>query len=169
MTDQQAAAATGGRTPGRQTIAMSTDEVTEFLALPLTMSLATNGPDGWPHVVAMWYGFLDGNVGFLTYRNAQKYRNIQRDPRVSCLVEDGRTYNELRGVLIRGTVDQVDDVEQRLTLATSITERYQGPLNQVGIESVRSEISKRIALRVAADQVVSWDHRKLVAPPQHEK
>jgi PPOX class probable F420-dependent enzyme len=148
---------------------MTSDEVTELLALPLTMSVATNGPDGWPHVVAMWYGFLDGALGFLTYRNAQKYRNLQRDPRVSCLVEEGSSYDELRGVLIRGSVDQVDDDEQRLILATSITERYQGPLDQAGIESVRTEISKRVALRVAIDQVVSWDHRKLVALAQLEK
>jgi nitroimidazol reductase NimA-like FMN-containing flavoprotein (pyridoxamine 5'-phosphate oxidase superfamily) len=117
----------------------------------------------------MWYGFLDGALGFLTYRNAQKYRNLQRDPRVSCLVEEGSSYDELRGVLIRGSVDHVDDDEQRLILATSITERYQGPLDQAGIESVRTEISKRVALRVAIDQVVSWDHRKLVALAQLEK
>jgi PPOX class probable F420-dependent enzyme len=169
LTDRPVTDRAGASTVGRQAVAMSQEEVTEFLALPLTMSLATNGSDGWPHVVAMWYGFLDGVVGFLTYRNAQKYRNIQRDPRVSCLVEDGRTYDELRGVLIRGRVEQVDDEGQRLVLATSVTERYQGPLDRDGVASVRREISKRIALRVRVNQVVSWDHRKLVTTRQVEK
>jgi PPOX class probable F420-dependent enzyme len=140
---------------------MTDDEVAQFLDLRLTMSLATNGRDGWPHVVAMWYGFIDGAVGFLTFRNAQKYRNIQRDPRVSCLVEDGDTYADLRGVLLRGRAVVVDDDEQRMSWATSVTERYQGPLDRAGIESVRASIAKRVVLRVDVDNVASWDHRKL--------
>ncbi|HSS08732.1 MAG TPA: TIGR03618 family F420-dependent PPOX class oxidoreductase [Acidimicrobiales bacterium] len=145
----------------RRAVAMTDDEVARFLDLRLTMSLATNGRDGWPHVVAMWYGFIDGAVGFLTFRNAQKYRNIQRDPRVSCLVEDGDTYADLRGVLLRGRAVVVDDDEQRMSWATSVTERYQGPLDRAGIESVRASIAKRVVLRVDVDNVASWDHRKL--------
>jgi PPOX class probable F420-dependent enzyme len=145
----------------RLAVAMTDDEVAQFLDLRLTMSLATNGRDGWPHVVAMWYGFIDGAVGFLTFRNAQKYRNIQRDPRVSCLVEDGDTYADLRGVLLRGRAVVVDDDEQRMSWATSVTERYQGPLDRAGIESVRASIAKRVVLRVDVDNVASWDHRKL--------
>jgi PPOX class probable F420-dependent enzyme len=147
----------------RQVVAMTDDEVAELLALPLTMSLATNGRDGWPHVVAMWYGLLDGALGFLTFRSAQKYRNIERDPRVSCLVEDGNSYGELRGVLVRGTALVVDDDEQRLRLATNVTERYQGPLDRAGIESVRASIAKRVVLRVDVHAVASWDHRKLAS------
>jgi len=149
----------------RQTVAMTDAEVEDFLALRHTMSVATNGPNGWPHVVAMWYGFLDGAPGFLTYRDAQKYRNIQRDPRVSCLVEDGDRYDNLRGVMLRGRAEVVTDDEKRLILATNITARYQGPLDQAGIESVRASIGKRVALRIEVHDVATWDHRKLVAGP----
>jgi hypothetical protein len=84
-----------------------------------------------------------------------------RDPRVSCLVEDGGTYEQLRGVLLRGRAEVVDNDDQRLILATNITERYQGPLDEAGIASVRASIAKRVALRVDVGEVVSWDHRKL--------
>src|SRR5262245_15937474 len=99
---------------------MSDAEVDDFLHLPHPMALATNGPDGRPHVVAMWYGFLDGVVGFMTYRRSQKLRNLERDPRVSCLVEDGSSYDVLRGVLVRGRARRVDDQQQRVTLAANV-------------------------------------------------
>jgi PPOX class probable F420-dependent enzyme len=146
----------------RDAVAMTEDEVADFLGLRLTMSVATNGPDGWPHVVAMWYGFVAGTPGFLTYRGAQKVRNIERDPRVSCLVEDGDRYDHLRGVMLRGRAEVIEDEDERLSLATSITSRYQGPLDEAGIETVRMSIEKRVALRVDVREVASWDHRKLV-------
>ncbi len=147
----------------RLAVAMTEEEVAGFLALRHTMSLATNGADGWPHVVAMWYGFLGDAPGFLTYRSAQKYRNIERDPRVGCLVEDGDRYDNLRGVMLRGRAEVVEDEDERVILATNITSRYQGPLDQAGIEAVRVSIAKRVAIRVRVEDVASWDHRKLVA------
>jgi PPOX class probable F420-dependent enzyme len=147
----------------RQAVAMTEKEVAAFLALRLTMSLATNGAGGWPHLVAMWYGFVGGAPGFLTYRGAQKLRNIERDPRVSCLVEDGDRYDNLRGVMLRGRAEVIADEDERLSLATNITARYQGPLDQAGIETVRASIRKRVAVRIQVQDVASWDHRKLVA------
>jgi PPOX class probable F420-dependent enzyme len=147
----------------RQLVAMTEEEVAAFLGLRLTMSLATNGADGWPHVVAMWYGFLDGAPGFLTYRSAQKYRNIQRDPRVGCLVEDGDRYDNLRGVMLRGRAEVVEDEDERLSLATNIVARYQGPLDPAGVDGVRASIAKRLAVRIQVQDVASWDHGKLVA------
>jgi PPOX class probable F420-dependent enzyme len=142
---------------------MSQAEVHDFLHLPHTMALATNGPDGWPHVVAMWYGFLDGTLGFTTYRRSQKLRNLERDSRVSCLIEDGGSYDVLRGVLVRGRARCVDDEEQRVTLAADVTERYQGPLDEAGHRAMRAAIAKRVVFVVDVDDVVSWDHRKLTA------
>jgi PPOX class probable F420-dependent enzyme len=146
----------------RSGVAMTDEEVAGFLALRLTMSLATNGADGWPHVVAMWYGFAGGAPGFLTYRNAQKFRNIERDPRISCLVEDGDRYDNLRGVMLRGRAEVIEDQDERLSLATNITARYQGPLDQAGVETVRASITKRVAVRIQVQDVATWDHRKLV-------
>jgi general stress protein 26 len=110
----------------------------------------------------MWYGFVGGLPGFLTYRDAQKFHNIERDPRVSCLVEDGDRYDHLRGVMLRGRAEVIENDDERLTLATNITARYQGPLDQAGIATVRASITKRVAVRIQVQDVATWDHRKLV-------
>jgi PPOX class probable F420-dependent enzyme len=146
---------------GRSAVALSDREVRDFLHRPHTMALATNGPDGWPHVVAMWYGFLDGALGFMTYRRSQKLRNLERDPRVSCLVEDGASYDVLRGVLLRGRAHRIDAEDERVALAADVTERYQGPLDDAGRRAMQAAIAKRVVFVVEVDDVVSWDHRKL--------
>src|SRR5437763_14245626 len=90
----------------RDRIKMSSEEVDVFLHERHTMSVATIGPDGRPHVVAMWYGFRDGQPAFETYRKSQQVKNLQRDPRITCLIEAGDRYDQPRaGELVgRGTV-----------------------------------------------------------------
>ena len=150
-------------TVARQSVAMSPAEIDELLHGRHTMALATIGRGGRPHLVALWYGFLDGDPAFLTYRGSQKYRNLERDPRVTCLVEDGDIYDELRGVQLLGRAEVVADEPGRLEVAYSVTERYQGPLDDEGRAQVREGIRKRIAFRIRVDEVVSWDHSKLAA------
>src|SRR5947199_8271332 len=103
----------------RALIKMAPEEVDAFLHERHTMSVATIGPDGRPHVVAMWYGFLDGKPAFETYRKSQKVKNLERDPRMTCLVEDGDSYEKLRGVelIARGTI--IDESEALRTIARS--------------------------------------------------
>ncbi len=93
----------------RDQVAMTDDEAIELLAVGRKVQLATNGPDGYPHLVTMYYVLIDGLITFWTYRKSQKALNLERDPRISCLVEDGEEYFDLRGVLVQGTVRRIED------------------------------------------------------------
>ena len=73
----------------RDLIKMTPDEVDAFLHETHTMNVATIGRDGTPHLVAMWYGFLGDAPAFWTFGKSQKIKNLERDPRITCLVEDG--------------------------------------------------------------------------------
>src|SRR5438477_9978488 len=107
----------------RDRIKMSAEEVDAFLHERHTMSVATIGPDGQPHVVAMRYGFLDGKPAFETYRKSQKVKNLERNPRMTCLIEDGDRYDQLRGGELVGTGTVVDDKDALRTIARSRLER----------------------------------------------
>jgi PPOX class probable F420-dependent enzyme len=146
----------------RAAVAMAPAEVEEFLRGRHTMALATTAPNGRPHLVAMWYGFVAGSPGFLTYRGSQKYKNLLRDPLVTCLVEDGEAYDELRGVQLLGRTEVLEDEDRRLELAYSVTERYQGALDDAARAAVRAHLPKRLAIRIEVEDVVSWDHSRLV-------
>ena len=144
----------------RSAVAMTEEEVQDFLRRPHTMALATISPGGRPHLAAMWYGFVDGALGFLTYRRSQKHRNIERDPRVTCMFEDGsRSYDNLRGVQLTGWARPVagDPMEH---LALDIVERYQGPLDDGGRETVKAGLQKRLGFVIEVTGTASWDHAK---------
>ena len=88
---------------------MSEDEIADFVVKSRTGTLATIGSDGQPHLTAMWYGVVDGEIWLETKAKSQKAVNVTRDPRVSFLIEDGETYDTLRGVSFEGIAEIVDD------------------------------------------------------------
>ena len=144
----------------RDQIRMTDDEVQSFLQERQVMNVASLQKDGRPHLVAMWYGFLDGKPAFWTYGRSQKIVNLRRDPRITCLVEDGDAYEELRGVELVGTATLIED-ERRFEIGRSVMERYTGPLTADVDPIVQSVGAKRAGVVIEVESVVSWDHRKL--------
>ena len=146
----------------REQIQMSPAEVRAFLAEQRTIAVATLGPDGYPHVVAMWYALVEGDIAFWTYAKAQKAVNLRRDPRLTCLVEAGDSYSELRGVQVKGTAELVEDAEAVYRLGVTIYERYHGAPLPADVErKVAEQAPKRLGVYVRPMKIVSWDHRKL--------
>jgi PPOX class probable F420-dependent enzyme len=148
----------------RAQITMSESETATFLERSRIANLATIGRDGRPHLVAMWYALIDGDVWFETKSKSQKAVNLRRDSRVTILVEDGLTYDTLRGVSIEGRAEIVDDPASIRRVGISVWERYTGPYSDDVAPLVDQMMNKRIAVRIAVDRVRSWDHRKLGLP-----
>lgn len=146
---------------------MSDDEVAAFLAASRKVQLGTINNDGTPHLVPMFFALVDGRIAFWTYAKAQKSRNIERDPRVTCLVEAGEDYAELRGVMLYGTAERVDDPTEILKIGTAVVKRMTGLEDVTPLRDyIEHTARKRVAYLVRATRVVSWDHRKLSAPAQ---
>ena len=146
----------------RDLIKMTDDEVDEFLHGRHTMNVATIGKDGRPHLVAMWYGFTpDGALAWWTYGKSQKVLNLQRDPRITCLVETGDSYDKLRGVEIVGTGVILEDREDVMAVGRSVFERYTGPWSDAAEGGVAQMGAKRVAVKIEVEKMVTWDHTKL--------
>lgn len=148
----------------RDEIRMSEDEVRAFLEAQRTLVLCSNGKEGVPHPMPMWYALEpDGAVRMTTYAKSQKVRNLERDPRVALLAEDGESYAELRGVVLYGRVGLEADPERVLETLERVALRHGGGGGDRDAlrEGLRRQARKRVALRVAPERVVSWDHRKL--------
>jgi PPOX class probable F420-dependent enzyme len=146
----------------RRQIALTPEEQRRYLEESLTVILTTLDRWGYPHAVAMWYVVdPDGTVVMTTYARSQKAVNVRRDPRCALLVEDGRAYEELRGLLIRGRASVEADVERTL----DVLERIHAKHNQLDLPGLRDALAaqaqKRVVIRVRPERVSSWDHRKL--------
>jgi len=149
----------------RSQIEMSDAEVAAFVAGSRTCTMATIGPDGTPHLVAMWFAVIDGQVWFETKAKSQKAVNLRRDPRITVLMEDGLTYDSLRGVSLEGRTEIIDDQEQLFQVGVSVWERYTGPYTDDCRPLVEMMVQKRVAVRVDVDRTRSWDHTKLGLDP----
>jgi PPOX class probable F420-dependent enzyme len=149
----------------RSKIVMSDDEIVDFIDHSRTATMATVGPNGRPHLIAMWYAVLDGEVWFETKAKSQKAVNLRRDPTITVMIEDGKTYDTLRGVSIDGQAEIVDsDPELLLRVGISVWERYTGPYGEDMKPFVEQMMNNRIAVRVVPTRLRSWDHRKLGMP-----
>lgn len=144
---------------------MTDSEIEEFLHRSRVANLATLGPTGTPHLVAMWYAVLDGEIWFETKAKSQKVVNLRRDDRVTVLVEAGDTYDQLRGVSIEGRAEIVDDHDRLFEVCRHVWERYTAPYTDDARPAVEMMMNKRVAVRVVPSRIRSWDHRKLGMPP----
>jgi PPOX class probable F420-dependent enzyme len=152
----------GGGVKQRNQVAMSDDEVAAFLAERHTLSIATLNRDGSIHMVAMWYGFLEGAIAFTSKAKAQKVVNLRRNPAITVMAEEGAAYDELVGVSIQGTAEIVEDPERMHAAGVSVFERHTGPYDETrNRKHVEALLHKRVVIKVVPDKVVSWDHRKL--------
>jgi PPOX class probable F420-dependent enzyme len=148
----------------RAQIEMTDAEVAAFLDEQRVMVCATHGPDGWPHLMPLWYVVRDGTMWGWTYAKSQKARNMERDPRVTLEVEDGERYDQLRGVMLRCEVRLHRDPEVIEGIGLALVDRYSGtgpefdPLRDM----FRGQVPKRVGLEfVEAGRRASWDHGKL--------
>ncbi|GLW62120.1 hypothetical protein Arub01_03640 [Actinomadura rubrobrunea] len=152
----------------REQIKMTPEEVADFLAASFKVQVATIGPKGEPHLVTMFYALLDGKIAFTTYRKSQKVQNLRRNPTMTCLVEDGVEYGELRGAVLYGTGRIVEDPDVRLRVGAAVGARMAGlpvpepgrPLDAEFAAGLERSLAKRVVVVMEPDRVVSWDHRK---------
>ena len=93
----------------RQQIQLTPEEQVAFLRQHHKAAFATIDRDGFPHVVGMNYVVKDGAFYMTSYGKAQKVLNVRRNPKVGLMVETGDSYAELRGVMVRGHCEIIED------------------------------------------------------------
>jgi PPOX class probable F420-dependent enzyme len=152
----------------RDRVTMTPDEVAAMLAGCRKVQLATINPDGMPHLVTMYYTLIDGKIAFWTYRTSQKALNLARDPRISCLVETGDQYFDLKGVQVQGVVETIEDPDAVLEIGRSIADVMGSGVAADATDALRDYVAnaarKRFGYIVEPRRIISWDHAKLLAP-----
>lgn len=114
--------------------AMTSEEMRQFLSLPLVGVLTTIKPDGSPHAAPIWYEYADGKFYLWTGASSVKVRNIRSNPKAAlCIATHEEPY---RYVVAEGTcVVSRSEVPSR---CYSITKRYYGEAR--GSEYVRADL-----------------------------
>lgn len=152
----------------RKDITMSPEEIQAFLESCHTLQVATNGPDGRPHLAPMWYVMEEGKVVFRSFSKSQKMVNLLRDPGLTVLAERGLAYAELQGVMIRGDARLIDDPSYVLQIYGRLAAKYPMvgdkpvELDPAALEEAfGGHATKNTAVIVEPHRIASWDHTKL--------
>jgi PPOX class probable F420-dependent enzyme len=148
----------------RVEIQMTAEEISAFLDEQRVVVCATNGRDGWPHLMPLWYVVRDGVLWAWTYGKSQKVRNLERDERATLVLETGHEYGELRGVMVRARCRIHRDLDTVRGVGEDLAVRYGGEDGGAGPdarEAFARQAPKRVALEFVAESTATWDHRKL--------
>lgn len=149
----------------RNLIEMTDDERNAYVENAHTLIIVSNGNNGYPHPMPMWFA-VDDDGSFLctTFRKSQKVLNWRRDSKASLLIESGEEYSDLRGVVIYADTEIVDDLDEVVDALVKINSKGRS-LNEDQLNKLKSSVSttanKRIVLKFRPNKYVSWDHTKL--------
>jgi len=147
----------------RSQITMSAEEQHAYIESEKVLNVATIGPSGHPHLVAMWYAHVGSELTFWTFAKSQKIVNLRRDPKMTGLIESGESYNELKGIELVGTGEIVDDYERVLAIGKAVAVRYNGEaaLSDAALPFIEAQAHKRLGVIFRIERTVTWDHTKL--------
>jgi PPOX class probable F420-dependent enzyme len=146
----------------REAMQMTAVEQATFIAGQKSLQVATINRDGTPHLSTLWFAVVEGDIVFETYTKSQKIKNLERDARIACLLEDGLQYESLRGIQINGNAELHTDQDQVHAMALRVMARNNPELApELLAEGAIRMAAKRTAVVVKPDKVTSWDHTKL--------
>ena len=148
----------------RELIAMTPDEVREYLLTQQRIILISNGANGFPHPAPMNFGLDEqGRVLMLTFAKSQKVKNLERDPRATLLVESGRVYQELKSVILYCRTEIIHPGPAFDEARGSFTKKTQTRTAQTPemLQQIDESMKKRVCLRFTPERTISWDHAKL--------
>lgn len=144
-------------------IAMTSEERDAFLGQTRTCRVATVGADGSPHNTALWF-LWDGTYFWMqSITRAQRWADLQRDPRVAIVIDSGVDYFELQGVEILGSVEFVGEQpragEPNAELDAMEPQFFAKYFNTTDV----FHDGKHAWMRVKPTKISSWDFRKLAS------
>ena len=134
---------------------LSRQEAHDFLdSKPGWIMLSTIGPEGFPHTVPLGYFRLSDEILMGVRTKTRKLSNIQANPKVSLLLESGRTIGDIKGIMIQGMATVHADPEETLHYAREAAKGRGVPESELPTEPRESAAY----IRVVPQRYVSWDY-----------
>ncbi|MSP22832.1 MAG: hypothetical protein EXR66_07460 [Dehalococcoidia bacterium] len=134
---------------------MTTEEIHAYLDNgPRWGRLATVGRDGYPHIVPLGYFRIDDAV-YVNMRG-QRLVNARRNGKICFTIDEGEGMGELKGVVIEGDGEVIDDQARVLELQRENARHKGTPEDKLPTENRGG----RPLLKIAPKKVASWDNSK---------
>ena len=138
---------------------MTPDEVDAFLEEQRTCRVATVGPGG-PHATPLWYAWRDGALWLTSLSRSRRWEDLVADPRIAVVVDAGESYDELRGVELRGRVEVVGEVPRTGEPVPELAAPEQAFADRYSGGTIVRD-GRHAWLRLVPEKITSWDFRKI--------
>lgn len=145
-----------GSTPDKLDISLTPEELEEYLTTQRTTRVATVDADGTPHVIPLWFVWVDGVVFLNSTLGNVTVDNILESGRATAVVDDGDTYDALRGVVVTARAARADDDPRVPQANQAWSDKYMGG-NPVPYGAWKN----RAWFRLDPERIASWDFRKI--------
>ncbi len=134
---------------------LTRQEAHEFLdSKPGWILLSTIGPDGFPHSVPLGYFRLGDEILMGVRSKTKKLSNIRANPKVSLLLESGRTRKDIKGLMIQGTATLHTDPKETLHYAREAAKRRGVPESELPTEPRNDAVY----IKIVPERLHSWDY-----------
>lgn len=121
--------------------------------------VASLDPDGTPHVVPLWFVWLEDAVYVTCREGSRVAANLHRSPTVALSVDRGLHWSEQAGVLIRGRAEVLapDHAGARRALSAWF-DKYRDHLSGDGFARYTHQVEHPLVVRIDPHRVAGWNH-----------
>jgi hypothetical protein len=142
-------------------IAMSKEELDQFLGAERTCRVATTSETSGPHNTPLWFVW-DGEALWLTSLvRSQRWTDLERDPRVAVLVDAGEEYGELRGAELKGKVEKIGEAPRTGEPSDELAEPERMMARKYFGGDTMHHDGRHAWLKLVPEKITSWDFRKI--------
>jgi PPOX class probable F420-dependent enzyme len=116
-------------------------------------------PDGSPHVVPLWFVWLEEAIYLTCRRGSVVERNFRRDPRATVTLDRGHAWTEQAGCMVQGPADAIGpDAGGAKRALSAWFEKYRTELSGFGFAAYTQRVSEPVVVRVRPDRLATWLH-----------
>jgi hypothetical protein len=138
--------------------AVDLDTARRTFARTPVVRLASADPSG-PHVVPVWFVWETTAVFCSVFGDTVTLDNVRRDRRVAIAFDAGREWEELGGVVVRGTARLLRPGHPDLRGPMSRWhDKYRERFGRRGFRSFAETTAELWFLRIVAQELAWWDH-----------
>ena len=138
-------------------VSFGIEEARTYLdAKPSWIILTTIGRDGYPHSVPIGYFRLGDEVYIGCRTGTQKLKNIERNPKVSLLVQSGSSMQDIKGLMIRGDATIFAEPDDLLRLGREAARVRGVPEDELPTEGRPGAAYIRVPLA----NITTWDYSR---------
>ena len=126
----------------------------DFIKSQKILRLATIDPQGNPHIVPVWYDYINGKFYIGTNTRTKKARNVKKNPRVSFCVDVGVRSPDIFGMMGIGRARLILQNKRVQRIAKKILLRYFKSLKNKSAQELLNDTN--CIIEIVPKKLTSW-------------